>query len=144
MENLTKENENATKEIENVNILKQRHGCVTAWLIFWIIGFSLVAIIYLFAAEFILSITQGELSKTMIISSGIIALASVVFTVLLLRWKKIGFWGYVGVIIVGFVMNLNTGSGIVLSLLSGLISIAILYGVLQIKKNNVSAWENLE
>jgi len=136
--------ENLEKEKENVNTLKQRHGCVTAWLIFWIIGFSLVAVIYLFATEFVLNITQGELSKTMIISSGIFALASVVFTVLLLRWKKIGFWGYVGVIVVGFVMNLSTDSGIIPSLLSGLVSIAIFYGVLQIKKNNVSAWQNLE
>ena len=40
-------------------------------------------------------------------------------------------------------INLSIGLGIGQSLL-GLVGIAILYGVLQIKKDNIPAWNNLE
>ena len=44
--------------------------------------------------------------------------------------------------IAALVVNLSIGLGIVQSLF-GLVGIAVLYGVLQIKKDNVSAWTNL-
>ena len=57
--------------------------------------------------------------------------------------KKIGFWGFVITSLVAVAVNLNIGLGIAQSLI-GLIGILILYAVLQIKADNVSAWNNLE
>jgi len=135
--------ENSTKQNENVSTSKQRHGCVTAWLIFMIIANSLIAVTYLFATEFTLNNFDGETSKTMIILLGIFSIANVFFAVMLFQFKKFGFWGFVGTSIVVLVINLSAGLGIGQSLF-GLIGIAILYGILQIKKDNVTAWESLE
>ena len=114
---------------KNVNTSKQRHVFVSAWLIFLIIGSSLSVIISLLLIGHIVI--------------GLLSAANVVFLVMLYQWKKIGFWGFVGTSIVTFIILLSTGSGIG-QFLFGLVSIAILYGVLQIKRNNVTAWENLE
>jgi hypothetical protein len=128
---------------ENSNVVKQRHGCVTAWLILMIILNSLIAIIYLFASDMITKNLPGNVSTPMIVLLGIIGIGNVVFSVLLFQWKKIGFWGFIFTSIGALIINLNIGLGIGQSLF-GLVGIAILYGVLQIKKENVTTWENLE
>jgi len=127
---------------ENINTPKQRHGCVTAWLIFMIIVNSLIAITYLFASNFILN-TLPNVSKTIIVLLGTFSVVNVIFSVMLLQWKKIAFWGFIGTSIVALVINLSIGMGIGQSLF-GLVGIGVLYGILQIKKNNVTTWKNLE
>jgi len=128
---------------ENVDVTKQRHGCVTAWLILMIIANSLTAILYLFASEMITKNLPGDVSTPMIILLGIIGIGNVIFSVLLFQWKKFGFWGFIVTSIGALIINLTIGLGIGQSLF-GLVGIAVLYGVLQIKKDNVTAWENLE
>ena len=127
---------------ENANTSKQRHGCVTAWLILMIIGNSLLAIIYLFASSFITKYLPGDVSMAMIILLGIIGIANVIFAIMLFQWKKIGFWGFIGTSVVAMVINFSIGTGVGQSLY-GLIGIVILYAILQIKKDNVTTWENL-
>lgn len=54
--------------------------------------------------------------------------------------------GFYGILIVGlitFAINISTGLGLLQSFY-GLVGIGALFAVLQIKKNDVSAWENLE
>jgi hypothetical protein len=128
---------------ENSNVAKQRHGCVAAWLILMIILNSLVAIIYLFASDMITKNLPGNVSTTMIILLGFIGIGNVIFSVLLFQWKKIGFWGFIVTSIAALIINLSIGLGTGQSVL-GLVGIAVLYGVLQIKKDNVPAWDNLE
>ena len=128
---------------ENSSAAKQRHGCVTAWLIIMIIVNSLTAIIYLFASELIAKKLPGDVSTPMIILLGILGLINVGFSILLFQWKKIGFWGFTITSIGVLIINLSIGLGIGQSLF-GLVGIAFLYGVLQIKKNDVTTWENLE
>lgn len=128
---------------ENSNVAKQRHGCVTAWLILMIICNSLIAIIYLFASDLFTNNLSGNVSTSMIILLGIIGIGNVVFSVLLFQWKKIGFWGFIVTSIAALIINISIGLGIVQSVL-GLLGIAVLYGVLQIKKDNIPAWDNLE
>ena len=84
-----------------------------------------------------------DVSNSMIILLGIICIANVIFSVMLFQWKKLGFWGFIITSIGAFIINLSIGLGIVQSLF-GLVGIAILYGVLQIKKDNIPAWDNLE
>ncbi|WP_298416706.1 hypothetical protein [uncultured Kordia sp.] len=127
--------------MENLN--KERHGCVTTWLIFMIIANSITAILYLFAGDMISQNFPGEISTTTIILLGIMGIINIVFAILLLNWNKIGFWGFLVVSIAGLFINLSLGLGIGQSLL-GLIGIIVLFGVLQIKKDNVSAWDNLD
>lgn len=122
---------------------KQRHGCVTAWLILMIIANSLFAIIYLFASEMITDNLPGDVSTQLIIFLGILGIANVGFAVLILQWKKLGFWGFMVTSIGTLIININIGIGIGQSVL-GLVGIAVLYGILQIKKDSVTTWENLE
>lgn len=128
---------------ENSNVAKQRHGCVTAWLIMMIIINSLTAVIYLFASDMITENLPGDVSTPMIVLLGIIGIGNVVFSVLLFQWKKIGFWGFIVTSIAALIVNLSIGLGIGQSVF-GLVGIVVLYGVLQIKKDNVPAWDNLE
>jgi len=128
---------------ENQNVTKQRHGCVTAWLVLMIIANSLTAIIYLFANEIITDNLPGNVSTSLIVLSGIIGIANIVFSVMLFQWKKLGFFGFILTGIGSLIINLSIGLGIRQSLF-GLFGIAILYRVLQIKKDNITAWENLE
>ena len=128
---------------KNSNVTKQRHGCVTAWLILMIIANSAIAILYLFASEKITKNLPRDVSTSMIILLGIIGIGNVIFSVLLLQWKKLGFWGFIITSIGALVINMTIGMGIGQSLF-GLVGIGILYGILKIKKDNVTGCENLE
>lgn len=127
--------------MENSNA-KERHGCVTAWLIFMIVVNSIVALLYLLGSGMIAENLPGVSGATILIS-GLLSIANVVFAVLLLQWKKIGFFGFAGISVVALALNVSSGMSVGQSLL-GLVGVAILYGILQIKQNDKSAWENLE
>jgi hypothetical protein len=137
------ENSQDQNDDTKANSPKQRHGCVTAWLILMIIANSLIAIVYLFASEKITDNLPGDVSPSLIILLGIIGVANVFFASLLYQWKKWGFWGFIVTSIGALIINLSIGANIAQSLF-GLVGIGILYGILQIKKDNVTAWENLE
>jgi hypothetical protein len=111
---------------------KQRHGCLTALLVVMIVANSAVALYYVFEglAVFILG-------AILIIG----AIFNVVCVIALLKWKKWGFWGCVASSIIALCLNLYMGLG-PLSFL-GLIGIAVLYGVLQIGKEN-KGWPQLD
>lgn len=128
---------------ENGDKVKKRHGCVTAWLIFMIAGNSIVALIYLFAGDFIARNSPTPISTGNLILLAIGAIANVVFASMLFQWKKWGFWGIIISASCAFVINISIGLGVGQCLL-GLLGIGILYAVLQIKQDDVSAWENLE
>ncbi|WP_430412929.1 hypothetical protein [Kordia sp.] len=127
---------------DNSNYEKQRHGCVTAWLVFIIIANSLMALLYLLGGGMITENLPGVATSILVIL-GLLGVGNVIFAVLLLQWKKIGFWGFLGTSIVVLFINISIGLGIGQSLF-GLVGVAILYGILQIKQNDVTAWENLE
>lgn len=122
---------------------KQRHGCVTAWLILVIVANSITALIYLLAEELITQNLPVEIPTTLMIALSILGIGNVIFAIMLLNWRKTGFWGFVATSILGMIINLIIGLGVLQSLF-GLIGIGILYAVLQIKKADVSAWNNLE
>ncbi len=128
---------------ENPNVTKKRHGCLTAWLVLMTILNSLAAIVYLFAGDWISKNLPEGISTPLLILLALLGVANVIFSVLLFQWKKWGFWGFIITSIGALIVNLSIGSGIGKSLF-GLVGISILYGILQIKKDNVSAWKNLE
>jgi len=109
---------------------KQRHWCLTAWLILMIIANSMIVLSRL---------------MTMTIKSSIalsfFAIANVVFLVALFQWKKWGFLGYVGTNILIMVSGLMTGWHIGRFLLQ-VLWVLILYALLQIGKEK-RGWTQL-
>ena len=94
---------------KNTNAPKQRHGCVTAWLVLMIIVNSLLAIYYLFASDMVTNNLLGNVSTTMIILLGVIGIGNVISSVLLFQWKKIGFWGFTITSVCALIINLSIG-----------------------------------
>lgn len=122
---------------------KKRHGCVTAWLILMIIANSFSAIAYLFLGEMIRDTLPQDISQSMMYILALLGIANLIFAIMLFKWKKWAFWGFVATSIAAFGINMSLGLGIGSSLF-GLVGIAVLYGILQIKQDGVSAWDNLE
>lgn len=127
----------------NDNSLKQRHGCVTAWLALMIVANAITSLIYFFASEIVLQKFQGKGSKEVLFVLGFFGIINVVAALLLMRWKKIGFWIFsissAVILVINLLIGLGTGR-----VIFGLIGIIILYGILQIKNNGISAWDNLK
>jgi len=122
---------------------KQRHGCLTAWLILMMIGNALSALIY-FAINPKLLEPQGIImTKEQMILLACLGIINLSFAVGLWFWKK---WAFYGFAVSGFLMfltNLNMGTDIVSASL-GLVGVLLLFSVLQMKKGKTSGWENLE
>jgi len=110
---------------------KQRHWCLTAWLMLMIIANSIIIVSRL---------------MTMTIKSTIVlsyfAIANVVFLVALSEWKKWGFLGYVGTNILIMVSGLIKGWHLGRFLLQ-VLWVLILYALLQIGKEK-RGWTQLE
>jgi hypothetical protein len=121
---------------------KQRHGCVTAWLVLMMAINSLTSVIYLFFGDTVKEKTP-EISTSLLLLLAFLSLSNVFFAAILLKWKKMGFWGFVITSAAAFILNLMIGLGVAQSVF-GLTGVLILYGILQIKKEDTSTWEDLE
>ncbi len=128
---------------ENGSSQRKRHGCVSAWLIFMIIGNALTALSYFFMSEIIATSLPVQIPKPMLYLMGAIAILNVVFSVMLFQWKKLGFYGFVVTSLLAFAMNTYIGISPTQSLF-GLLGLGLLYAILQIKENKISAWNHLE
>lgn len=135
---------------------KQRHGCLTAFLIFMIVANSLGVLRDLFMNSGVMSnIQQLTWTSTLGIVCGVF---NVICAIALFRWKKWGFWGLMASSIFGMFLTVSTGLrsveslgvGIAVSLgalilvsLLPIAGIAILYYVLHIGKEN-KGWPQLD
>ena len=122
---------------------KSRHGCVTSLLILIIIGSSLTVFTFLFSVDTYNQYVPQGISTTARILLIILGLLNVIFAIALLKWKKWAFWGFAFTTIAELIIDLSMGLGVIKSII-GLLGIIILYAVLQIKKDNLSGWNNLE
>lgn len=120
---------------------KQRHGCLTAYLIFSMIANAATALILLTASTAIRQQAPNmpEWALPVLMVGGIFNL---VCTIALFKWKKWGFWGFTCSAVVVFCVNLSIGTNPVNAVV-GLLGIAILYGVLQIGGDQ-KGWTQLE
>lgn len=124
--------------------LKKRHACVTAWLIFMIVINSLTALVYFFLPDVLAENLPGRPAYIILLIVGGMSLLNAVFAVLLLQYKKLGFYGFAVISVIGVGLNIIMGISIGQSIF-GLIGIGILYAILQIKdKDGVAAWERME
>jgi hypothetical protein len=132
--------QNPAPESNPARTPKQRHGCLTAWLVVVIAGSIIAALVYLLASNYL---TSSSTLPGWAIPTLVIVLAfNIMCAVALFRWKKWGFWGFCASSLFSIVVNLKLGLG-VLESLQGLISIIILIGVLQIGGKN-KGWTQLE
>ena len=120
---------------------KQRHGCLTTWLILMIIANTLAAVIYLFASAPIQKQLPGS-PEWLFPVMALFSVINLICAVALLKWKKWGFLGFCASSIAVLLFNLSAGLGTGTSL-GGLLGAAILYGVLHIGKED-KGWPQLE
>jgi pSer/pThr/pTyr-binding forkhead associated (FHA) protein len=100
-------------------------------------------------------------TNMLLLTSVLAAICSIIFIFLILKWKKVGFWcwaggslifGIINVIILNqlsndfSLLNLSTEISINNIIMFALIplGILILWAILQIKKNGISCWKQLE
>ena len=120
---------------------KRRHGCLAAWLVLMIVANSASALMYLLRGDAIrqsFPSAPGWLFPLLIVC----LLFNIVCAIALFQWKKWAFWGFCGSVCVTFVVNISIGIGIGLAL-NGVIGAVLLFGVLQIGKEN-KGWSQLD
>ena len=120
---------------------KKRHGCLTTWLVFMMLGNSISALAYLFGSQIMRQILP-DLPTWVFPLLAIITTFNTICTIALFKWKKWGFWGFLGSSVAALIINLSIGLGIGQSLF-GLLGIVLLYGVLNIGREN-KGWSQLE
>ncbi len=126
------------------SVKKERHGCLTAWLMMYLFAYFLIAIFNLFFAKHFTKLLHFPNSKVFTLATGFIAIFSLFFTMQLIRWKKIGFYGYLCCAIILSSLNLMKGSNFAI-IFYFLFDIILLYALLQINgKDGITAWEKLE
>jgi predicted nucleic acid-binding Zn ribbon protein len=120
---------------------RRRNGFTTFFLILWLIGIVLGTVFVVLVPDFVFLIYPYATDTTamFVIGVGVMLALSLI---MLLRWKKMGFWIFALMAFVPvFLEELNTSDS---PIIVGLIQCAILYGVLHLRKDGKSAWEQLE
>jgi len=121
----------------------ERHGFVTFWLVLGVIVCSLAGYGYLFYPNIAMQSLYGYRASSGLLSLiGILLAICAVCYILLLCWKKIGFWLFVVDIIIQSILFVIIGAGFGQALFS-IVTVAILWGVLHIRKNGISTWDYL-
>ena len=124
---------------------KDRHGCLTAWLVLTLIANAITAFSY--AALTLLRPSAAHSAQPhsptwarFVLMAGCIA--NIVFAVALFRWKRWGFLGFLVTTILALAINLSIGIKPAFVII-GASGIIILYGVLQIGDDK-KGWDQLE
>ena len=125
-------------KIPTVSDNKQRHGCLTTWLIFMIIANALSAIVYLTDPDMV----QPGASEWMFLLLAFVGAFNVVCAIALLQWKKWGFYGFCLMAVIACFINISMGLGII-SIIYAPIPVGVLFGMLNIGKEK-KAWPRLE
>ena len=119
---------------------KERHGCLTTYLVLAIIANSATALLYLFGAGAIKRATPNipDWAFPVLI---VLVLFNLACAIALLRWKKWGFWGLVASAALTLVVNLTIGLGLSSAIVG--LGVILLYGILHIGKGN-KGWPQLD
>lgn len=119
--------------------LKERHGCVSAWL--WIV----IVVNLCFCVYYFMTMLDSESSQSL--GYGFLSSLSVFLVlgaILLMRWSRCGFYLMVGtslltLIVNHFLLEIEVGYSI-----PGILGILFWWVILQIRKNGVSAWKLMD
>jgi hypothetical protein len=118
-------------------VAKKHHGCLIAWLIFIIVG-SIIGILVTMLTD-----AGKRLDTWDIVITVLFGLINIVSAILLLNWKKIGYWLFVFSSVFIFIFNFASGVPLTHSL-AGLIGLCILTCLLFNKTNDGMSWNNLK
>ena len=123
------------------NDLKQRHGCVTFWL--WLVllvnlGSVLMQVVNLFDPE------ETVYPVWTVVLLVLLASCNVVASLLLMRWRKLGFYLFVASALAELVVGLLLLDLHPVQSVTLLFNIAIWWAVLQIRSDGRSAWSQRE
>lgn len=119
--------------------LKERHGCVSAWL--WMV----IVVNLCFCVYYFMTMLDSESSQSL--GYGFLSSLSVFLilgAILLMRWSRCGFYLMVGTSLLTLIVNyflLEIGVGYSIP---GILGILFWWVILQIRKNGVSAWKLMD
>lgn len=122
------------------NRLKQRNGCISFWL--WLAIIINMALVVYYALS-MFSADSSEIALGLGLCS-IFGVVNVLSAILLLRWNKIGFYMMVVSSIMAIVVNICVLKREPMAMVGSLSAIVIWWAILQMKKNGVSAWSQLQ
>lgn len=120
---------------------KSRHGCLTALLVVMLIANSASAAMNFFAKDLILESIPGT-PEWVLYALAAMSIFNVICVIGLLQLKMWAFYGFIISSIVALMINLFY-IGLGTQSFMGLIGIALLYGTLQIGKDN-KGWPQLD
>lgn len=123
------------------NDLKQRHGCVTFWL--WLVllvnaGGVLQLIVSMCSSA------GMDYPVVAVVLMVLLGTCNVVASLLLMRWRKLGFYLFVASSVAALAVNVLLLNVHPVQSVTSLAGIAIWWAVLQIRHNGRSAWSQME
>lgn len=122
---------------------KQRHGCLTAWLIYLMISNSIVSLGLFYNIGSVVQRFQYIKSESLLLIVASIQILNVLFLFMLLKWFKLGFWGLLSTSVLLFIIQIMNTNNIITPIITVIVML-IMYGLLKLKKRNVSGWDNLD
>jgi hypothetical protein len=118
----------------------ERHGFVTFWLGMIIFVGAISLLLCVFGSDYFNYFYSSQSASVIM---GITSIIICIAAILLLNWRIIGFWIFLITSIVEIFFMMNWGVSVYSSIISGAIGPALLWGILHLKKNNISAWDYL-
>lgn len=122
--------------IQTPPLIRKRHGCLTAWLIMLVVANPLSILLVLLFPD--LDNTMPGWYLPLMIAISLINLAA---ALLLLNWRKVGFWLFCGTAIVNLVVNILIDVS-ALNIILQLLSVPLLFGLLYLGTTE-KAWPQL-
>ena len=128
---------------------KKRHGCLAAWLTVSIVFNIIFTILYAVGTGVVGVVGTGvsESSKDSPAWAIPVLILLLVFEIIcilaLFAWKKWGFWGFCAINLIGLIVDIGLGINMVWPSIAVLVSMAILFGVLNIGQDEVG-WPQLD
>jgi len=122
---------------------KQRHGCLTAWLVYLMISNSIVSLGLFYNINSIVQRFKYIKSENLLLIVASIQILNVLFLLMLLKWFKLGFWGLLSTSTLLFIIQIMNTKNILTPIITVIVML-ITYGLLKLKKRNASGWNNLD
>ena len=124
-----------------MGVIRKRHGLVTIWL-------RLAIIIYLFAVVWNIFAFSTSDNKTIALVSGIdivLNMWALLAIILLMRWNKLGFYLLMltSFLSAGVSIVYDNDADVIYAVAFPVVWLIAWWGILQIKSNKVSCWNNL-
>lgn len=120
--------------------IRERNGCISFWL--WIAIIANIALSIFYAVS-MFNVGTGEMALGFGLCS-IFGVVNVLSAILLLRWNKVGFYIMVVSSIMAIIINIFVLKMEPVTMVGSLFAIIIWWAILQMKKDGVSAWSQLQ